>query len=417
MNSKRGNRLGMGKRLLSALVVLAAVAGGAIAKTPARADVRTAHYDLHVEGIDAVDTGKLLEALHARLTRHFGKAPAGRLRVAVFATRRRFEAALRADRQFVPKSGGYYAPGNRKVYLWLQPSEYFTRHLILHEATHQFHWLAATANKGPAKGWYTEGLAEYFAMHNWDGNRLQTGIVPAITLEDYPERAIKQFDAAKRDLAGIVAGTTPCPRPVAWALTSFLINRHKVKFRKLAAMLDKRNKLGRAWRRTFGKVGPRFVDQFRKWLATRTQPWKIVWIAWQQRGDAIEGRSRTNAIAVLKQTPRKLEVRIETVGPAAKAGLVFGYKSTKDFYLFQVIGGKRFRVVRMVAGKWPWIKRGPLPPGKGPPVLAVVRGGGAVALIANGTPVHTVRVAGQVGLNVDATTARFTVAEPRRQKK
>ena len=34
----------------------------------------------------------------------------------------------------------------------------------------------ATGNRSPKATWYTEGLAEYFGMHNWDGKTL-TGVV------------------------------------------------------------------------------------------------------------------------------------------------------------------------------------------------------------------------------------------------
>src|ERR1017187_7201487 len=150
-------------------------------------ELRTEHYDIHVEGLDVADVGRMLEQLHGHLKSYFGKAPEGRLSVGVYATQERWAAALQADRQYVPLgAGGYYAPFTRKAYLWVQPSTYFTRQVLLHECTHQFHWLVATGNLAPSALWYTEGIAEYFGMHNWDRKTRQTCGIPGGTLAGHP---------------------------------------------------------------------------------------------------------------------------------------------------------------------------------------------------------------------------------------
>ena len=68
-----------------------------------------------------------------------------------------------------PAAGGYYHPSGRTAYAWRQPTIYFTRCLILHEATHQFHYLARTSNSVSLAFWYAEGLAEFLSRHYWDG--------------------------------------------------------------------------------------------------------------------------------------------------------------------------------------------------------------------------------------------------------
>jgi hypothetical protein len=57
----------------------------------------------------------------------------------------------------------------------LQPGDYYTRHLILHEGVHA---LAATVFEGAGPPWFMEGTAEYLATHRWDGERIEVGIVP-----------------------------------------------------------------------------------------------------------------------------------------------------------------------------------------------------------------------------------------------
>ena len=66
--------------------------------------------------------------------------------------------------------------------LWLfeQPTDYYRRHLLLHEGTHCFTILATGASGPP---WYFEGLAELLGTHRWQDGKLQLGVVPRDRLE------------------------------------------------------------------------------------------------------------------------------------------------------------------------------------------------------------------------------------------
>lgn len=68
-----------------------------------------------------------------------------------------------------------YAVGNE---LWLddQQSDYYRRHLLLHEGTHSF-MLAFLGSAGP--GWYMEGTAELLGTHRWQENLLELNVFPA----------------------------------------------------------------------------------------------------------------------------------------------------------------------------------------------------------------------------------------------
>jgi hypothetical protein len=61
---------------------------------------------------------------------------------------------------------------------WLveQPSEYYRRHLVLHEGTHAF---MITQLGGAGAPWYMEGMAELLGTHEWRDGRLQLGAMPA----------------------------------------------------------------------------------------------------------------------------------------------------------------------------------------------------------------------------------------------
>ena len=118
---------------------------------PEGATRRTAHYHLYIEALDIDEVADYVEQFHAKASAFFGgKSPAeSQLSVAVFATAQRFHDALAAEGQPVVEAGGYYSPDRKKVYLFVQPSAYFTRQLLLHELAHQFHFLAACDNHGP----------------------------------------------------------------------------------------------------------------------------------------------------------------------------------------------------------------------------------------------------------------------------
>jgi hypothetical protein len=65
----------------------------------------------------------------------------------------------------------------RGAELWLyeQPSDYYRRHLLLHEGTHGFcAWFLGAV--GPP--WYAEGVAELLATHRWDAGKLSLGYFP-----------------------------------------------------------------------------------------------------------------------------------------------------------------------------------------------------------------------------------------------
>lgn len=61
--------------------------------------------------------------------------------------------------------------------IWVlgQPSEYYTRHLLIHEGAHAFAF-HVFGGAGPA--WFMEGTAEYLATHSWDGTQIKVGVVP-----------------------------------------------------------------------------------------------------------------------------------------------------------------------------------------------------------------------------------------------
>ncbi|RCS52818.1 hypothetical protein DTL42_08260 [Bremerella cremea] len=68
---------------------------------------------------------------------------------------------------------GYYQGDS--VWLLDQPSDYYRRHLLLHEGTHAFMYILL-GGAGPP--WYMEGMAEHFGTHQWENGQLITRVMP-----------------------------------------------------------------------------------------------------------------------------------------------------------------------------------------------------------------------------------------------
>ena len=88
----------------------------------------------------------------------------------------------------------------RNFDLWLdeQPSEYYRRHLLIHEGVHGF-MNTKLGSCGPP--WFMEGLAELLGTHRWRGGQLTLGYMPHAK-DETPEwgriKIIKDDLAAKR---------------------------------------------------------------------------------------------------------------------------------------------------------------------------------------------------------------------------
>lgn len=63
-----------------------------------------------------------------------------------------------------------------EFWLYDQPSDYYRRHLVLHEGTHGY---AFSIGADPLEAWAREGIAERLATHKWDGTQLTLGWYPA----------------------------------------------------------------------------------------------------------------------------------------------------------------------------------------------------------------------------------------------
>ena len=123
-----------------------------------------------------------------------------------------------------------------------QPSNYYRRHLILHEGVHAF-MQKHLGGGGPP--WYREGIAELLATHRWRDGRLQVRVMPAsrdevpywgrikiLRSEFAAERALMLADVVRLDNADFLENTA---YGWSWGAAAYLDGHPKARriFRRL----------------------------------------------------------------------------------------------------------------------------------------------------------------------------------------
>jgi hypothetical protein len=168
---------------------------------------------------------------------------------------------------------GYYRSG--RVWLYEQPSDYYRRHLLLHEGTHAF-TDAALGGCGPP--WYLEGIAELLATHSWIDGKLKLNVFPT-RREDVPLwgriKVVRDaIDAGQpRTLYdvldyGATAHRQAEPYAWCWALAAFLDGhpRYHERFQKLPTLVRDAN-FNQKVRELFGDDWQQLVDEWQVFAA------------------------------------------------------------------------------------------------------------------------------------------------------
>ena len=122
-----------------------------------------------------------------------------RLMASVMKDKNRFVTAGLYPASLPDFANGYNV--GPQIWLYDQPSGYYRRHLLLHEATHAF-MLRFLRGAGPP--WYMEGMAELLATHRWQNGELRLATMPQ-SREEVPYwgrlKMIKDDVAADRGLS------------------------------------------------------------------------------------------------------------------------------------------------------------------------------------------------------------------------
>jgi len=184
-------------------------------------------------------------------------------------------AALR----LLPKENLGFANGFSILHeLWLmeQPSDYFRRHLLLHEGTHAF---MATQLGDTGPGWYMEGMAELLGTHRWQEGQLRLRVMPE-RRQDVPMWGrIKLVRDASRDgkpldLPAVMVldkrrALSTDEYAWCWALCEFLDShpRWQKKFRQLPKNVEKEG-FNQRFRTLFRDEWSELLTGWRAFIAT-----------------------------------------------------------------------------------------------------------------------------------------------------
>lgn len=361
---------GMGLRPVPSTALVLSAAACVFACMPLHAGlceeartVRSARYSLQWEGpeAEAREMSLVLEAAWPQFKAFFGAEPRiGRgeaLEARFYGSRELWIAGIESDGDKAPPAGGgYYSPHSRTVYLYRQPTRYYTRSLLIHEACHQFHFLSRTGNAPPSTAWYTEGVVEHLAMHTWDGRTLRLGVT-AMSLEDYAASALARLESAGGALAEMARGGLD--RPLGAMFVRYLLEGENGRYRKafdLAAReFDRGGKPGRNdFRNFFGDpaaVSPRFLS----WLRASQEPMAQVFNEWEMRapGTYMGEAKGVYSATRIKAPASSIEAILER--PASdrwRAGLLLDFKDAADFTIGIVDASGAVTVQNLAGGVW-----------------------------------------------------------------
>ena len=133
---------------------------------------------------------------------------------------------------------------NHELWVNEQPSEYYRRHLFLHEGTHGF---MNTLLGGCGPAWYMEGLAELLGTHRWHEGRLTLGYMPANRDEvPYWGRSKLVKDAAEagrarplKEVVELALTSTNQVEGYAWSWAAAALLDHHPRYQKRFRALEK----------------------------------------------------------------------------------------------------------------------------------------------------------------------------------
>ena len=340
-----------GPVLLATVVGTASIDAGQDEVTPVATTVRstTEHYEVRLQGTaeEAALFGKLLELAWPTYRDFFRAEPrlsgGKRLLVRIFASREACLDGAMDDHADMPPSQhpAWFSAKNGTVYLYRHTSDWFTRYLALYGACLQFHGHAKPKNRD-LDTWYTHGIAESFAVHSFDGEKLELGTSPSVCWMDHPARAMAE-------LGGKRLGLDPFDESrmenasVRWALTRFAIQgakgRYRGRFDKLALGLSGSKVTGFDFLRSLGKE-EQITEEFSVWLLSNQMPMTAVLPDWQSFPDGrIVAKPAQDGLAlcVLKEGFTSIEATVEFDAAKATPGIILSLQDQWNYAVARIV--------------------------------------------------------------------------------
>ncbi|MEE9311714.1 MAG: hypothetical protein V3V10_04805 [Planctomycetota bacterium] len=329
------------------------------------------HYRLETDADKSVadEYLKIVESEWPQLVEFFGKEPKLRkrqkLRIYYLTTQELWHAKFKEDGVGIPfGAGGYYTPKTSAVYFYRQPTVYNTRQLLIHEVMHQFHYLACCKNRSPKNTWYTEGIVEHLSRHNWNGETLEMGAVPLVTLADYPAKALQLFEHKDYSLADMVNNVRESARPEAWALVHYIYSaeegRYLVGWNKFRSKMDAGSH-AKDWFKRLVASPDGLQPKIKKWLKEEQEPFKYLWNEWEARGfdEVIGWADNITAGIVCRENIDNISCTMSVPEKGDWAGgILLDYVNNKDYTVGHIRSNGNYTVSRMTQNGWAIMRTG-----------------------------------------------------------
>jgi len=325
--------------------------------------VTTDEYSMYVEvsEAEAEAMGAILAAAFDAFEGFFTQ-PAGPLpmQVELYATEAAWGAAIEADGLAPPwGAGGLFHTATGKAYLFVQPTRYFTRMLLLHEVAHQFHAFARTGGASP--GWYAEGTAEYLSRHHWDGACLALGIRPLLTEEDRPAAALDWTAVNGFPLGDILDGVA-AGRPEQLTVFRYFEAATPDAWQSFKDVMDTNPVDPRGeFEALFGPTAD-YEQPILDHLAADQEPMTPIFLEWSHiEPAAVEGWSPYFSLARVKGAPSRFEATFTPRSDDWAGGVVVGWDSYDDWLALVASSDGRLWTFDVQAGDAVWWDQGAAP--------------------------------------------------------
>jgi hypothetical protein len=254
----------------------------------------------------------------------------------VMKDKERFLGAGLYDENLPPFPHGF-ARGSQ-LWLYDQPSDYYRRHLLLHEGTHAFmnRWLG-----GAGPPWYMEGMAELLGTHRWEGGKLTLAYVPR-SKEEVPYwgrvKVVKDEFAAHRAM--------PLLQIMAYNSQAHLRTEAYAWSWAAAALLDQHPRTQAAFRELKSRTGDRTNDFSKQFYDSVKEHWREIDEDWQVFVTECDYGYDFARAAIVRKAASELPAAGATVTIAADRGWQSTGFKLRAGQAYQLIASGRFQVAK-----------------------------------------------------------------------
>lgn len=356
--------------------------------------VETPHYRLHVRGVgedEADRLGQLAETAwdgwQAYFPTPFDLASDDPFEVYVEATYNDFSNRLLSDGlnpDDASGAGGYYHSATRSAYIYVQPTVWYTRVLLLHELAHQAH--RQSRGNVEVQGWYGEGLAEFISRHDWDGECLRLGVVPHLSLEDPAEQAATSLGDI--DLTSWFEDGAWSGRPLGMELLRLGDTEPDLSdgWRTLRGILDSEGSVNaQTVEEELGLSMADLEDRFVQFVPDDQEPMVPVYLEWLHRTPTSVRGWADGVMTIARNKNAPPEVSLTSEAPeSGGAGLLLSWDSGANYDALVLNPDGGLWTFNAVAGSNTWNSAGSVPAPDGPVAWTLTHEGSEAVVTVNG---------------------------------